>query len=332
MSGRVNVRRPAILVAVAAVLATIALAVPIFRPEIAVPEPSGQTMAEGSAGVSEACDTIVASLRPDGPLPEPGVMPAGSTMAAIVARGHVTVGVEQGNYLLGFRNPATGTLEGAEIDIARRVSEALFGTADRVRFVAVAVADRQAVLGGGPDGASASTTVDMVINSYSVTCERQRSVEFSAPYLQVSQRLLVPTGSGIREVEDLAGQRVCTSAGSTTEQILLDLPVGLQVITRPGVSGCVVELLAGRVEAVSSDDVILAGMAAQDPQTEVVGRALDNTDYAIGISKQTTDLVRFVNAVLASARADGMLAASDRFWFADHLSPVPLPPAVTYRD
>lgn len=330
MSGRVNVRRPAVLVAVAAVLAAIALVVPQFRAEVPVPEQPVPARADATEEQADSCDTIEASLRPDEPLPTPGMMPADSTMATIVERGHVIIGVEQGNYLLGFRNPATGTLAGAEIDIAHRVAEALFGDPDRVRFVAVPVADRQAVLGGGSDGAAG--TVDMVINSYSVTCDRQRSVEFSAPYLQVSQRLLVPKGSGITEVENLAGRRVCSSAGSTTAQVLLDQPVDLQVVTRPGVSSCVVELLAGRVEAVSSDDVILAGMAAQDPQIEVVGRALDNTDYAIGISKQTPDLVRFVNGVLAEARADGSLAASDQLWFGDHLSPVPLPPPADYRD
>ena len=89
--------------------------------------------------------------------------------------------------------------------------------------------------------------------------------------MAVSQRLLVPAGSGVREVEDLAGQRVCTSRGSTTEDVLRALPTGLDVITLPGIPDCVVELQRGRVAAVSSDDVMLAGLAAQDPQTEVVG-------------------------------------------------------------
>ena len=82
----------------------------------------------------------------------------------------------------------------------------------------------------------------MVVNSFAVTCERQRSVEFSTAYMAVSQRMLVPAGSGIREVEDLAGQRVCTSRGSTTEDVLRGLPAGLDVITLPGIPDCVVEL------------------------------------------------------------------------------------------
>jgi polar amino acid transport system substrate-binding protein len=83
---------------------------------------------------------------------------------------------------------------------------------------------------------------------------------------------------------------------------------------------------------VSSDDVLLAGLAAQDPQTEIVGRSLADTHYAIGISPDAPDLVRFVNAVLERGRADGSLAASDRFWFGDYVDPVPRPVPARYRD
>ena len=64
---------------------------------------------------------------------------------------------------------------------------------------------------------------DVVVNSFTITCARQRLVEFSAPYMRATQRLLVPRGSGVREAEDLRGRRVCTSLGSTTEGVLRDL-------------------------------------------------------------------------------------------------------------
>jgi polar amino acid transport system substrate-binding protein len=263
------------------------------------------------------------SLRPDGPLPAPGAMPAGSTMARIVERGRLIAGVDQGKYLNGYRNPVTGDLEGADIDVVRLIAAALFGDPNRVQLVVFNISDRVSAIQSGQ--------VDLVVNNFSVTCERQQLIEFSTAYLPASQRLLVPRDKGIEDVEDLYGQRVCTSRGSTTERTLANFGY-LDVLTLPGIPDCVVELQRGRVAAVSSDDIILAGLAAQDPQTEVVGRSLDNAQYAVGINQQAPDLVRFVNAVLERARADGSLAAIYQRWYGNHLNPVPQPPPARYRD
>ena len=166
--------------------------------------------------------------------------------------------------------------------------------------------------------------MDLVVNNFSVTCDRQRSGGvLHAPTWTATARLLVPVDSGVNEVEDLAGKRVCTSAGSTTERMLRALPARLDVQTLPGIPDCMVELQHGRVAAVSSDDVILAGLAAQDPQTQVVGRSLLLSYYAVGMRRDAPDLVRFVNGVLEQARTDGSLAASDERWLGGALDPVP---------
>jgi polar amino acid transport system substrate-binding protein len=324
VTGRVDARRPAIYLAVAAVLAAGALLLPDGTS--AASPPIGPPPGSDPAAVAPApaCTETRESLRPAGPLPAPGAMPAGSTMAAIAERGRLIVGVDQGKFRMGYRNPATGELEGSDIDIARRIAAAIFGDPGRVQFVVLNIADRVAAI--------RDQRVDVVVNSFAVTCERQRSVEFSTAYMAVSQRMLVPAGSGIREVEDLAGQRVCTSRGSTTENVLRGLPAGLDVVTLPGIPDCVVELQQGRVAAVSSDDVLLAGLAAQDPQTEIIGRSLGDTSYAVGLNPGAPDLVRFVNAVLERGRADGSLAASNEAWFGQYLDPVPRPAAARYRD
>jgi len=156
-------------------------------------------------------------------------------------------------------------------------------------------------------------------------------VEFSTAYMEATARILVPVNSGVNEVEDLAGKRVCTSAGSTTERMLRALPARLDVQTLPGIPDCMVELQHGRAAAVSSDDVLLAGLAAQDPQTHVVGRSLLLSYYAVGMRRDAPDLVRFVNGVLEQARRNGSLAASDERWLG-RLDPVPQPAPARYRD
>jgi polar amino acid transport system substrate-binding protein len=319
---RPSSKLPLIALAVAGVLALGSLLLPDGGPSTALP--AATTEAPAAAPTTQACSDVRESLRPTGPLPAPGAMPPDSTMAAIAARGRLIAGVDQGKYLAGYRNPITGQIEGSDIDIVHRIAAAILGDPGAVQFVVLDIADRASAIRDG--------RVDVVVNSFTVTCARQAFVEFSTAYTTVSQRMLVPVGSGVREVEDLAGKRVCTSAGSTTEEVLRDLPLGLQVSTRAGIPDCVLDLQHGRVDAVSSDDVILAGLAAQDPQTEIVGRALDSSRYAVGIRPSQPDLVRFVNGLLEQARADGSLAASNQRWFTGHLDPVPPVAPAVYRD
>ena len=320
----VNVARPLGYLCVAGVLALGALllpgsAAPAGPPAAAVPgaTAAGPTPAPACTGVRE-------SLRPDGPLPAPAAMPPGSTMATIAQRGRLIAGVDQGKYLAGYRDPQTGELRGSDVDLAHAIARAILGDPNKVQFVVLDIADRAAALERGE--------VDVVVDHFTVTCARQRTVEFSTPYLPATQRLLVPIGSGVHEVEDLAGQRVCTSRGSTTEDSLRALPVKLDVLTLRGIPDCVVALERGQVAAVSSDDVILAGLAVQNPQTEIVGRPLAQAAYAVGMRPDQPDLVRFVNAVLERSRADGSLAASNQRWLGGVLDPVPQPPPARYRD
>ena len=316
----VSVARPVIFLAVAVAIGLGSLLVPVGRGN---DTPVAVAPAPAAAAPAPPCTDIRESLRPQGPLPAPGAMPAGSTMATIAARGRLIAGVDQGKYLVGYRDPITGKLQGSDIDIVRMIADAIFGDPDRVQYVVLDVADRVGALQRGQ--------VDLVVNSFSITCDRQRSVEFSSAYLKAQARVLVPVGSGVREVEDLAGKRVCTSAGSNTEAMLRALPVKLDVEILSGIPDCMVELQRGRAAAVSSDDIVLAGLAAQDPQTEVVGRDLLPSDYGVGMRRDVPDLVRFVNGVLERGRADGSLAASDNRWLGE-LHPAPRPAAAVYRD
>ena len=321
----VNVARPLGYLCVGGVLALGALllpggAAPAGHPATAV---LGATAA-GPTPAAPACTGVRESLRPDGPLPAPGAMPSGSTMATIAQRGRLIAGGDQGKYLAGYRDPQTGELRGSDIDLAHAIARAILGDPAKVQFVVLDIADRAAALERGE--------VDVVVDHFTVTCARQRTVEFSTPYLPATQRLLVPIGSGVREIEDLAGQRVCTSRGSTTEDSLRALPVELDVLALRGIPDCVVALERGQVAAVSSDDVILAGLAVQNPQTEIVGRPLAQAAYAVGMRPDQPDLVRFVNALLERMRDDGSLAASNQRWLGGVLDPVPQPPPARYRD
>ncbi|MEJ3654441.1 transporter substrate-binding domain-containing protein [Actinomycetes bacterium KLBMP 9759] len=319
----VNAKRPFIYLCIAGVLALGSAVITGLTPPPVAPSATAQQPPPPASG--PACtEKPLASLRPQGQLPPPGQMPPGSTMETIQKRGRLVAGVDQGKYRLGFRNPTNGELEGSDIDVVKMIAQAIFGDSTKVQYVVLNIADRAK--------AAAEGRVDVVVNSFTVTCERQKLVEFSTAYVAAAQKILVPTASGVTDVKQLAGQRVCTSRGSTTEVVLKKPEYGLDVVTYLNLPDCVLDLQRGRVAAVSSDDIILAGLAAQDPQTRVVGGPLDQAFYAIGMNKQQPDLVRFVNAVLEKGRDDGSLLASNEKWMGQQLEVVPRPAEAEYRD
>src|SRR5262249_43820971 len=151
------------------------------------------------------CSDPTASLRPPATLPRPGAMPAGSFMARIQRKGRLVAGVDQNTLLLAYFNPATGGMEGFEVDLLRAIGRAL---GVRVELKAVTAIQRASAVRSG--------AVDLVADAYTVNCARRRQVAFSTIYYDTGQRVLVPKSSSARGLDDLGGKRVCATVGSTT--------------------------------------------------------------------------------------------------------------------
>ncbi|MEU6849699.1 transporter substrate-binding domain-containing protein [Actinacidiphila alni] len=278
--------------------------------------------APGRAPTEKSCKDD--SYRPSGPPPAVGHMPAGSTMAAIVRRGRLIAGVDQNSYLFGYRDPLTGQLDGYEIELLRRIATALFGSPDRIQFRTITSAARIPVLTTDPN------KVDIVVDSMTINCERWQSVAFSSDYMDAGQRVLVPKQSTARSIKDLGGKKICAARKTTSIDTLAALrnpsvvPVGVDDWT-----DCLMLMQLGEVDAASTDDTILIGLAAQDPNTKLIGPRFTDEPHGIAMQPKQTDFVRFVNAVLEQMRQDGSLKALARKWLGtDNFAP----PAVTYRD
>nr|WP_231387231.1 glutamate ABC transporter substrate-binding protein [Nocardia sp. BMG111209] len=262
------------------------------------------------------CDDVTASLRPSSDA-------AGPALTAIRTRGRVVVGLDIGSNLFSFRDPLTGTLAGFDVDIAREIARDLFGSPDRIEFRVLGAADRENAL--------EQHTVDIVVKTMTITCERRRNVTFSTTYLLAHQRILALKSSRIRGLAELAGKRVCAVAGTTSlDRIHRDQPAA-SILSVPSWSDCLVVLQQGQVDAVSSDDVLLAGLAVQDPHTRTVGPALSDEPYGVGIPLGADDLVRFVNHTLERIRIDGTWERLYQRWLTS-LGPSPGPPIPSYRD
>lgn len=274
-----------------------------------------------ATAVPAECADPLASYAPLVPLPGPGSLPAGSTMAEIRDRGRLIVGVSADSLLLGSRNPVTGVLEGFDIDMARLVAEAIFGDPNRIELRVITAAQRIPLLQDG--------SLDLVARNMTITCARWEQIAFSAEYFRSGQKLLVPLGSAATSLADLAGQRVCAPAGSTSLDNLAGAPEVIPVAARTH-TDCLVRFQTGEVDAITGDDTVLAGLAAQDPYAQVVGEAFTAEPYGLGMNLENVDLVRFVNGVLAAAMADGRWTQSYDRWLAEALGPAPAPPTPNY--
>jgi polar amino acid transport system substrate-binding protein len=299
---------------------------PAPSPAGGLPRPDGvqdpAVLPSAPASGAPSCDAT-ASFRPTGALPPPGRPPAGSTMARIVQRGRLIVGSSQNTYLFGHRDPQTAELVGFEIDLAREFARALFGDPDRIQFRTMTAAERIPALRSGE--------VDMVVRTTTMTCERWQEIAFSSEYYTGGQRLLVPAGSPIRSIADLGGKKVCASIGSTNIVAIAALPAKPVPVAAVDALDCLVLLQQGQIDAISTDYAILAGFAAQDPSTRIVGDPFVAAPYGVGIAKEAEDLVRFVNGVLEQVRQNGTWRAIYARWLSS-LGPVPAPPVARYRD
>lgn len=289
--------------------------------EAMTPTPPGLiTDAPRESITSASCDT--GSLRPS-PLPPVAQMPRGSTMEQIFQRGRLIVGLDIGSNLFSFRDPITGDIQGFDVDIAKEIARAIFGDPDRVEYRILTSDDRITAL--------QDREVDVVVKTLSITCDRQQDIAFSTVYYEASQRILALRNSTITSADDLAGKKVCAARGTTSIARLQAQVPTVKMSTVSTWADCLVVLQQGGVDAVSTDDAILAGLAEQDPYVHVVGASLGDEPYGVGMNKDSPDLVRFVNAVLDKIRADGTWYQIYNRWLSI-LGPVYYPPQPTYRD
>ena len=138
-------------------------------------------------------------------------------------------------------------------------------------------------------------------------------------------------GSGIDSFAALSGKRVCAVSGTTSLSKLFELNPRPKIFGATTWTDCLLMLQQGQVDAISTDDVVLKGLANQDPNVEVVGDSIAIEPYGIGVNKDHEDLVRFVNGVLEKIRDDGTW---QRLYEArlQELGPSPGPPAPRYKD
>ena len=291
-------------------------------PTLAPPTPAGmQELApeppQPPDPTENDCDRT-ASLKPF-----PTKAEADAAVAAIRARGRLIVGLDVGSNLFSFRDPITGEITGFDVDIAGEVARDIFGTPSAVEYRILSSADRITAL--------QNNTVDIVVKTMTITCERRKQVNFSTAYFTAYQRILAPRESAISQASDLSGRRVCVASGTTSLDRVRQIAPPPIIVTVVSWADCLVALQQREVDAISTDDSILAGLVAQDPYLHIIGPNMAQEPYGVGINLANTGLVRFVNGTLERIRRDGTWNTLYRKWLTV-LGPAPAPPTPRYLD
>jgi polar amino acid transport system substrate-binding protein len=265
----------------------------------------------------DECDST-ASLRPF-----TNQADADAAVENIRTRGRLIVGLDIGSNLFSFRDPITGDITGFDVDIAGEIARDIFGTPSQVEYRILSSADRIAGL--------QNNQVDVVVKTMTITCARKKLINFSTVYFNANQRILAPRDSTITGPSDLSGKRVCVAKGTTSMQRIQEITPPPIIVGVIAWADCLVAVQQRQVDAVSTDDSILAGLVAQDPYLHIVGPSLNEDPYGVGINLQNTGLVRFVNGTLERIRRDGTWNTLYRKWLTV-LGPAPAPPVARYSN
>jgi ABC-type amino acid transport substrate-binding protein len=218
-----------------------------------------------------------------------------TTMAKLQDRGEITIGVKYDVPPFGYLNPRTGKVEGFDVDLGKAIADKL---GVEPKFIEATSDDRIPFLQDG--------RVDLILSTMTITRERDREIDFSEPYYIAHGRVLVPRGSEIHGVRDLGrGDRVCTARGSTYADTLKEEAPQADLRLVGSYSKCLELIQRNAVDAISTDDVILTGMIAQDHSLKLVGPDITTEPYGAGIKEGDPAFKRFVDKAISEFKADG---------------------------
>lgn len=270
--------------------------------------------AVGVLGLTACTDSGAPAPGETAPVEETIEFEAGTTMAALNEAGAITIGTKFDQPLFG-QVDASGDPQGFDVEIAKIIAGKLGIPESGITWTETVSANREPFIQSGE--------VDIVVATYTINDKRKEVISFAGPYYNAGQDIMVLAGNpeGIEGPDDLTGKPVCTVAGSTSEANIKEYTD--QVTSLGGYAECLPLLSSGSVVAVTTDNVILAGLAANSAgEFEVVGNPFTEEPYGIGLALDDTDFRMFINDVLEEAFDDG---SWDAAWESTAGAELPLP-------
>ncbi len=243
------------------------------------PGAEGGTGGEGTEG-SEALWEVASDVSLDG----------SPTFDRASEAGKIVVGVKSDQPGLGYEDAVSGERTGFDVDIARWIAASLGFDEDQIDFQTIPSANREQEIVNG--------NIDYYVGTYSMTDARDEVIDFAGPYFITGQGLLVAADDdSINGPEDLADKVTCSVTGSTPLQRIRDEYNG-EVTERQTYSECVEQLLNGQVDAITTDEAILAGYVAEDPDNlKLAGEPFSEERYGVGLADGDTVLKDHINTL-----------------------------------
>ncbi|MDQ0949157.1 glutamate transport system substrate-binding protein [Streptomyces phaeochromogenes] len=211
----------------------------------------------------------------------------------------ITIGIKFDQPGIGQKTPQG--YEGFDVDVATYVAKQLGYNADQIQWKEAKSADRETMLQRGD--------VDFIAASYSINDERAAKVDFAGPYLLAHQDVLIRADDdSIKTPKDLNDKKLCSVTGSTSAQNVKDkLAPKAQLQEYPTYSACLTGVQSGQLDALTTDDSILAGYASQanfKGKFKLGGFKMTNENYGIGV-KKGSDLKAKIDTALEKMVSDG---------------------------
>ncbi|MGG0755829.1 glutamate ABC transporter substrate-binding protein [Brevibacillus laterosporus] len=242
--------------------------------------------------------TACGSSKPQDGTGSSGKTAATDTVAKIKERGKYVVGVKYDLNLFGLKDPASGNVEGFDIDIAKAIAKKILGDENKIELKEVTSKTRIPMLKNGE--------IDSIIATMTITEERKKEVDFSDVYFMAGQSFLVKKDSTIKGLEDFTkGKKVVTAKGSTSAKNIRENAPEAEVLEFENYAEAFTALKAGQGDALTTDNALLYGMAKQDPNFRVVEGTFTEEPYGIALPKGDTEFVALVNDLIKEMKQNG---------------------------
>lgn len=217
-------------------------------------------------------------------------------------RGNLVIGSKADQPYLGFQDQNSKEYSGFDVEVAKMVAAELgFDPNTQIKFTTIDSSIRETAISKGQ--------VDLMVGSYTMNDERKKQVSFAGPYYMAGQDLLVrKDDKSIKGPDSINGKKVCSIVGSTPLQNIKDHPdkFGAEPSEYGKYSDCVKQVQLGQADAMTTDDAILKGFAAERPdKLRVVDKPFTKEPYGIGLKKSDKALQKAVTDAVRKRQKDG---------------------------
>lgn len=225
----------------------------------------------------------------------------------ILSRGKIKVGVSKESKPFAYTNKK-GELVGYDVDLAKYIAQYILKNRNAVEIIPIATSERLIKASTGE--------VDIVISTLTITPQREELVSFSIPYDVAGQAVMVKANSEIRSLSDLNGEIVGVVFGTTAEKNMPDLVPTANLRGFKTYKDAHQALKAGHINAITSDDTILSGIAFNDKEVKVLPKRYSKEPYGIAFKKgdSTIKLKEHLDFAIEDLHRKNVIPRLRRHW------------------